>query len=183
MRIIAGKYKKTTLFTLEGDDITRPTKDMVREALFSSININSETCFLDLFSGTGAIGIEAISRGAKDVIFNDINKKAVGIIRKNLDKLNEKRIVYNLDYADCLKQILTYRFDYIFCDPPYNFDEYERLLLKISEYNLLSENGIIIIEVRKNTDLNEEYADFFSYKEKRYGISKLLYFKRKKNDL
>ena len=91
MRIIAGKYKRTPLKTLEGEDITRPTRDMVKEALFSSIMIYSDTTLLDLFSGSGAIGLEALSRGAKDVTFNDVNKDAVRIIKENLKKVREER--------------------------------------------------------------------------------------------
>ena len=83
MRIIAGKYKRTPILTLEGEDITRPTRDMVKEALFSTINIYSDTSFLDLFSGSGSIGLEALSRGAEKVVFNDCNEKAVKIIHKN----------------------------------------------------------------------------------------------------
>ena len=103
MRIIAGKYKRTPLNTLEGDDITRPTKDMVREALFSSIMIYSDTSFLDLFAGSGAIGLEALSRGAEEVVFNDINREAVKVIGSNLAKVKENRQVMNLDYKDCIR--------------------------------------------------------------------------------
>ena len=92
MRVIAGKYKRTPIKTLEGEDITRPTRDMVKEALFSSIQINNETRFLDLFSGSGSIGLEALSRDAKEVVFNDINKDAVKIINTNLEKVNENRM-------------------------------------------------------------------------------------------
>ena len=105
LRVIAGKYKRTPLQTLEGEEITRPTRDMVREALFSTILIHSETSFLDLFSGSGAIGIEALSRGAKDVIFNDSNRQAVSIIKKNLEKVREERTVLQLDYREALEKL------------------------------------------------------------------------------
>ena len=178
MRVIAGKYKRTPIKTLEGQDITRPTKDMVKEALFSSIQIYEDTSFLDLFSGSGAIGLEALSRGANNVIFNDINKEAVKIINTNLAKVNETRMVLNLDYQECCKRLEGETFDYIYCDPPYNFSSYEDLFFYINKYKLLAKKGIMIIEVRKDTDLNEEYLGIKLFKEKRYGINKLLYYRK-----
>lgn len=178
MRIIAGKYKRTPLKTLEGEDITRPTRDMVKEALFSSIQIYSDTTFLDLFSGSGAIGLEALSRGATEVVFNDVNKQAVKIIETNLEKVHESRMVLNLDYGECLRRLEGKSFDYIYCDPPYNFLGYEDLFFYVNKYNLLNKKGIMIMEVRKDTDLNDSYLDIVKYKEKRYGINKLLYYKK-----
>lgn len=178
MRVIAGKYKRTPIATLEGEDITRPTRDMVKEALFSSIQIDEDTVFLDLFSGSGAIGIEALSRGAKDVVFNDINKKAYGIIKTNLDKVKENRKLFNLDYGQCIANLEGYKFDYIYCDPPYKFIDYSDLFFMVNKYNLLNKKGIMILEVRKDTDLNEDYLGIKLYKEKRYGINKLLYYRK-----
>ena len=182
LRVIAGKYKRTNLKTLEGEDITRPTKDMVKEALFSSINIFSDTKFLDLFSGSGAIGIEALSRGASDVVFNDINKNAVRIIKDNLEKIHEDRIVYNDDYQTCLSKLENYHFDYVYCDPPYAFNSYEDLFYYIDKYRIVTKQGIIIIEVKKDTDLKETYLNMYRFKEKKYGITKLLYYKYERND-
>ena len=178
MRVIAGKYKKTPIKTLEGEDITRPTRDMVKEALFSSIQINSDSSFLDLFSGSGSIGLEALSRGAKEVVFNDINSKAVNIINSNLQKVNENRIVLNYDYQKCLEALQGKTFDYIYCDPPYNFQAYEDLFFYINKYGLLNKKGIMIIEVRKQTELNDSYLGINKYKEKKYGITKLLYYRK-----
>ena len=178
MRIIAGKYKRTPIKTLSGDDVTRPTRDMVKEAFFSTIDIYSDTNFLDLFSGSGSIGLEAISRGADRVVFNDLNKDAVKIIQSNLDKLYERREVYNLDYQECLKKLEGSKFDYIYCDPPYGFNAYEDIFFYVEKYELLNKEGIMIMEVRKDTDLKDEYLGLKLYKEKRYGISKLLYYKK-----
>lgn len=178
MRIIAGKYKKTPILTLQGEDITRPTRDMVKEALFSSVAIYSDTSFLDLFSGSGSIGLEALSRGADRVVFNDISKDAVKIIKKNLDKVHEERDVYNLDYQECLKRLENGGFDYIYVDPPYRFIAYEDIFYYVSKYDVLSKTGIMIFEVEKNTQLNDEYLKFLRFKEKRYGINKLLYYRR-----
>ncbi|MBO7698700.1 MAG: 16S rRNA (guanine(966)-N(2))-methyltransferase RsmD [Erysipelotrichaceae bacterium] len=180
MRIIAGKYKKTPILTLPGEDITRPTRDMVKEALFSSIMIYSDTSFLDLFAGSGSIGLEALSRGAEKVVFNDLNKDAVKIINKNLAKVNEKRDVYNLDYQECLAKLENSEFDYIYVDPPYRFLSYEDVFYYVGKYNVLRKAGIMIFEVEKTTELNDEYLEFRKFKEKRYGINKLLYFRRGK---
>lgn len=178
MRVVAGKYKRTPLKTIESLS-TRPTKDMVKEALFSSIYIDEETSFLDLFSGSGAIGIEALSRGAKEVYFNDLNKEAVNIIKENLLKLKENRVVYNLNYDACLNKLNGIQFDYVFLDPPYAFKEYENIFKLIDEYSLLKDNGKIIVEVKKDVELDDNIYSLNKYKEKKYGISKLLYYRRK----
>ncbi len=178
MRIIAGKYKRTPIRTLEGDDVTRPTRDMVKEALFSTISIDEDTSFLDLFSGSGSIGLEAISRGAKTVVFNDSNRDAMRIIESNLQKVNERREVFRLDYEECIRKLDGRTFDYIYCDPPYRFDDHQKLFSLIEEHSLLNEDGVLIMEVRKDTDLAENYPGVYLYKEKRYGINKLLYYRK-----
>lgn len=182
MRIIAGKYKRTPIKTLAGTDVTRPTKDLVKEAVFSSIDIYSDTVFLDLFSGSGAIGLEALSRGANDAVFNDADKDAVKIINENLRKVKEDRMVLNLDYGACLKKLEGYKFDYIYCDPPYSFFSYEDLFFYVCKYELLNKKGTMIIELRKDRDLNDSYLDMHKYKEKRYGITKVLYYRKENYD-
>lgn len=170
MRIIAGKYKRRNIKTLESYD-TRPTKDMVKEAIFDSIQINEGDTFLDLFAGSGAIGIEAISRGANKVVFNDNNIKAVYIIKENLKSINETAEVYNEDSLVLLKD-LKESFSYIFIDPPYIYDKYDDLIDLIKHNNLLKDNGSIILEVNKDTVIKHKV-----FKEKKYGISKILYVK------
>ncbi len=177
MRVIAGKYKKTPLVTLEGQDITRPTRDMVKEALFSTITMYSDTKFLDLFAGSGAIGIEALSRGAEDAVFNDVNRDATKIIQQNLNKLKENRMVLNLPYEECLRRLKGKKFDYIYVDPPYVFADHEKLFSLVEENEVLADDGRIIVEVNKQTMLNEEYGKVKLYKEKKYGINKLYYYK------
>lgn len=179
MRVVAGKYRGTNLYTLEGNN-TRPTKDMVKEALFSSLMVMPDESFLDIFSGSGAIGIEAISRGLSDVIFNDYNRDACKIIEKNLDKIKVKKKVYNLDYKDLLNSIKT-SFDYIFADPPYAFEHYDELFELIQKNNLLNEKGIIVLEVKSDNKLKERFGAYLLYKERKYGISKLLYYRKEEN--
>lgn len=170
MRIVAGKYKRKNLVTLETND-TRPTKDMVKEAIFDTIQINDTDTFLDLFAGSGAIGIEAISRGALKVVFNDSNPKAVSIIKENLNNIKELATVYNEDAFNLLDRIKD-EFSYIFIDPPYAFDRYDELIDLIKEKHLLKENGTLILEVNKDTVIKHPVS-----KEKKYGISKVLYVK------
>ena len=177
MRVVAGKYKRTKLDSLDSLK-TRPTKDMVKEALFSSIDIEDGSSLLDLFAGSGAIGIEALSRGASKVIFNDKNYDACKIIKQNLAKIKEDSIVYNLDYKECLKRLDKDKFDYVYIDPPYAFNEYEEVFKLLLEYELLNDEAIIIVEVKKDVDLDENILIFSKYKEKKYGISKLLYYRR-----
>lgn len=176
MRIVAGKYRKTNLYTLEGMD-TRPTKDMVKEALFSSLMVRPDESFLDIFSGSGAIGIEAISRGLDEVVFNDINLEACKVIEKNLQKIKENKKVYNLDYKTLLNSLKT-SFDYIFADPPYAFEHYDELFELIEKNSLLKEKGIIILEVRSDNSLKDKYNSYTLFKERKYGISKLMYYRK-----
>ena len=180
IRIVGGKYKRTPLKTLAGEEITRPTRDMVREALFSTICIDPDTRFLDLFAGSGAVGLEALSRGAEDAVFNDCSREAIRIIFANLEKVRENRRVYCLDYQECLEKLKGECFDFIYCDPPYVFTDYEELFRKVEETKVLKEGGTVILEVRKDSDPAPSYADLVSYKERRYGISKLLYYRKEK---
>lgn len=180
MRIIAGKYKRTPLLSLEGDK-TRPTKDMVKEALFDALQLNEGETFLDLFAGSGAIGIEALSRGASKVVFNDSNRDAIKIIESNLEKIHEQARVLNLDYEECLFKLNDFPFDYIFIDPPYAFEEYDKVFELIDSYHLLNKKGIIVVEVRKDVELKDNYHNLEKYKEKKYGISKLVYYRRSNN--
>ena len=122
MRIISGTARGTKLYTLEGQ-ATRPTLDRVKESFFNIIqnkiiNLN----FLDVFSGSGAIGLEAASRGARKVILCDNSKEAINIIKKNIEKthLEPKVKLYNLDYETLLKTKIKEKMDVIYIDPPYN---------------------------------------------------------------
>ena len=121
MRVISGSARGTTLHSI--DDInTRPTLDRVKESLFNIIqNQVEDAVVLDLFAGSGAIGIEFLSRGAEKVYFCDKSPKAVDMIKKNLDKtkLKDKATILNNDYIDCIDKIKNIKFDIIFLDPPY----------------------------------------------------------------
>lgn len=179
MRIIAGKYKNKSIEAPDGSE-TRPTKDMVKEALFSSLGIfNGDEVFLDLFGGSGSVGLEALSRGAKKVYINDISLKAYNVIKKNASGFEGDIRISNMNYETLLNNVKD-RFDYIFIDPPYKFDEYTEILGMISSNEILKEDGIIIFETAKETVLDENYGNLEVYKDRRYGISKLHYIRRKR---
>ena len=155
MRIISGKARGTNLYTLEGLE-TRPTLDRVKEALFNILNpYIVDANVLDLFSGTGNLGIEAISRGAKFAWLNDKENIAISTIISNVELTCTKSCVKitKKDYAKCLKQIqgLNLTFDIIFLDPPYDSNLAIDALNYISESkNILSKDGIIVYETDKN---------------------------------
>lgn len=181
MRIIAGKRKGLNIKTIEGES-TRPTRDMVREALFSILTSKiPDAKFLDLFAGSGAIGIEAISRGAVEACFSDTNSQCIKVIKENINKANfenESR-VFNLDYKLVLKKLKDEKFDVIFIDPPYNKGLGVDAITKISEYDLLADDGVIILETDTNEEVPEGIGIYEKYNSKKYGRNILNLFKRK----
>ncbi len=179
MRIIAGKYRGARLLS-PLSDATRPTKDAIKEAVFSSLGYAvSGSSFLDLFGGSGAIGLEAASRGANKVVINDADSKAYQIINANIAKVKADAVSLCLDYKRCLISLEGQHFDYIYIDPPYAFSNYQGLLAMIADNSVLSENGTIILETARNCDLSDIDTAWQIVKEKNYGISKISYFKRK----
>ena len=148
MRVISGSARGTVLHSIE-DISTRPTLDRVKESLFNIIqNDIEDNTVLDLFAGSGAIGIEFLSRRAKQVYFCDKSSKAVAMIEKNLKKtkLKEKAIVYNKDYIDCINTVKNIKFDIIFLDPPYKEEFALDAIEKISNLQLLKDDGIIFAD-------------------------------------
>lgn len=148
MRIISGIAKGTKLYTLEGET-TRPTLDRVKESIFNIIqNDVKDSVFLDLFSGSGAIGLEAASRGARKVILCDKSKSAINIIKKNIQKthLEEKIVVYNNDFMEVLKNIADEKLDIIYLDPPYKTNYVQEAIEIILELDLIHNASKIIVE-------------------------------------
>ncbi len=166
MRIISGKYKGKKLL---GDNIkgTRPTMDRIKESLFGMIQnkIKNSTC-LDLFAGSGSLGLEAISNGASTCYFVDNNKIVIDVLNKNLNEVENATII-NSDYSKALFMFKekNIKFDIIFLDPPYKYGLINPAIEKIIEYDLLSENGIIVCEYEEE----EIYCDLEIIKEKKYG--------------
>ena len=148
MRIISGKARGTKLYTLEGTN-TRPTLDRVKESIFNIIQNEIEAAtVLDLFAGSGAIGLECLSRGAKKAILCDKSKEAVEIIKRNIEKthMEEKAKVINADFETCLDKVKDEQFDIIYIDPPYATDYIFKSLKKIKEIGIVKKESIIIIE-------------------------------------
>lgn len=179
MRIISGKKKGLKLFS-PYDYRVRPTTDKVKESIFNSLSeINENSVVLDLFSGSGAIGIEFLSRGADLVYFCDFSKKSLEITLKNLKKssFSDSSVILNMDYLDALKYFFEkkIKFDYIFLDPPYDGEFSLKSLDFIFSNNILNSNGIIILETDKDVDVK----NFNVIKEKKYGRTKVLFLERK----
>ena len=157
MRVISGKSRGKKLVSLEGDN-TRPTLDRVKEALFNKIQFSvQDATVLDLFAGTGALGVEALSRGAKEVVFCDKVQEAIEVIKQNVTNTNnlDKSIIMNKDYKVVLENMSKQnkKFDIIFLDPPYKTNLAIESTQKIIMGNLLTEDGTIIIET---DDINKE---------------------------
>ena len=147
MRIISGKARGRKLNTLEGN-LTRPTLDRVKESLFNIIqNDIEESNFLDMFAGSGAIGLEAASRGARKVILCEKNKQAINVIEKNIEKthLENEVVLYKKDYENMLED-LKEKMDIVYIDPPYKTDLVYKSLKKILDLDILSANSLVIIE-------------------------------------
>lgn len=177
MRVIAGKARRLQLQTVPGTD-TRPTTDRIKETLFNMIAHGLfDTAFLDLFAGSGGIGIEALSRGAARAVFVEKNPKAAGCIKKNLahTHLADQAEVMQMDVLSALSRLESRggQFEYIFMDPPYGQFFERRVLECLSESGLLTKDGIIIVEASLDTDFGYTDALGFSVvREKIYKTNK-----------
>jgi len=183
MRIISGQFKGKKLLE-PNDKKTRPLKDLVKESLFNIIkhskklNIDLEKSnVLDLFAGVGSFGLEALSRGAKDVLFIENYNEVVKILKKNIENLDlnkkcdvlEKDIMKDFNFKELNKS-----FDIIYLDPPFKEKNINLLIMKINKSNILKTNGIIILHRHKNE--NDQFIDEFNIvEEKQYGISKIIF--------
>lgn len=183
MRIISGLYRGRVLKSPAGLK-TRPTSDRLRETLFNILNpqIAETTKFLDLCSGTGAIGIEALSRGAEFTTFVDKSRKSCGLIETNLDLLSipeDQTEVIQAEAIDFVKKSQN-SFDIVFFDPPY-VDDYFEILSCFGETNskLLNENGVFIAEHRSKTVLLDEIGELRRWRIVKQGDSSLSFYQRK----
>ena len=176
MRVITGSARGRKLKTLEGTDV-RPTTDMVKESIFSIIQFDIDVSeILDLLSGSGQLGIEAISRGAKYCRYIDKNREAADITRENVNAAGFKDISYvaNLDSIDFLKSS-RHTFDIALLDPPYNMGLHEKVLPLLEPR--MSERGIVVCEHEKGLVLPDEYGRLKKKKTYRYGKVELTVYR------
>lgn len=184
MRIISGKHKGLKLAEFNGAEI-RPTADRVKESLFNILSAYVAGAeVLDLFCGSGNLGIECLSRGAANVWFNDLSADSIGVLKKNLNKLKgaENYKVFNLDYSACLARACGFGgadgsgvFDLIFIDPPYKSEAGVSALQIIGKNKLLKENGIAVYE--RDRSFCGEVAGLEKYDERKYGKTFITFFK------
>jgi len=176
MRVITGTARGRRLKTPEGMDI-RPTTDNVKESIFNIIQFDIEgRRVLDLFAGTGQLGIECLSRGASEVVFIDSSREAIKIVKENLKTCGFNAPVLQLDAVNYLKA--CGKFDLIIVDPPYDSPVYDTVLETINSVDILSDGGIIICESRREKALPEMNAPYRKAKEYNYGKVKLCLYRK-----
>ena len=184
MRVIAGEKRGKKLISISGDRI-RPTTDKVKGAIFNSLqnDVRAAKVFVDLFAGTGAMGIEAISRGVETACFFDLSADSIGIVKKNLALTGYEASakVFNLSAEKGLEWLYQNKIkaDIIFMDPPYaKGAETIGLIEMIAEKEILSDNGKLVIESEKSVIMPVVKKNITCYKSKNYGITTVSYYTR-----
>ena len=181
LRVISGKARGLKLDSPKNQDV-RPTTDRVKESLFNIINpYIRESNILDLFAGTGSLGIECLSRGAKNCVFVDKSKDSINIIKSNVKKarVENESTILNVDFKDAVKRLSNQnqKFDVIFMDPPYYENMFIECLKIIDELNLLYEDGIIIVEHDTKDLFDESIGNLVKSRDKKYGNTTLTFYK------
>lgn len=181
MRVVGGLYKSRQINMPKGVEI-RPTQDKVREAIFNILGDVSEKNVLELFAGSGAFGIEAISRGAKSATFVDNNFRCIQTIRSNLEMLGVDSSKYNIIKADALTAPSRLaadgkKFDIVFLDPPYYKDMAKKCLIKIDYYDILSPIALVLAEHFKKDALDAQLKGLLFVDERCYGDTLITIFK------
>ena len=178
MRVITGIARGRKLVTLEGEEVVRPTTDRVKEAMFSIIQFDIPgKSVLDLFAGSGQLGIEALSRGAEKAVFVDKSAEAFSVVKQNLKTcgLSDKATVINSDSFSFLRSTAE-KFDIILIDPPYSRQMAETALSLVD--GVLKDGGIVMCETDYREDLPEEAGDIKKIKEYKYSKTKLTTYKK-----
>ena len=171
MRVISGEYRGRKLLEPEGRDV-RPTTDQVKEAMFNIIQFDIEgRRVLDLFAGTGQLGIEALSRGARECIFVDSVRDSLRLVKENLHRCGVSARTEQSDALSFLRR--RERFDLIFVDPPYDSALAPEVMEAVKAFDILSKGGIMVVETRRETVLPDLGADYGAVKTYRYGKIKL----------
>jgi len=182
LRVISGNNRGKKLIAPEGSDV-RPTENRTKESLFNILSpLKQESVVLDLFAGSGAIGIEFLSRGAKVVYFVDNSLRSINTVKENLNntRLTNRSEILMKDAITALEQFIRsyMQFDYIFIDPPFmKVELIEQALNLISEGNILNVGGIIIVEQSKEVVLLEQYNNILKYDYRKYGKRALSFYK------
>lgn len=184
MRIISGKYKGHQLVSFQADHI-RPTTDRVKESLFNKIQGYLENAkVLDLFSGTGNLGIEALSRGAAEVTFVEKSKKSIAILEKNLAKLkiSEPYRVIQKDVLSFLKSYEGPAFDLIFIDPPFTEEMAHDVMLAVSQSKVFHDETLMMIESGRREKIVDDYSPLARYDVREFGDKFLSFFTKRKSE-
>jgi 16S rRNA (guanine966-N2)-methyltransferase len=181
MRVIAGTARSLPLKTPDGPD-TRPTTDRIKETLFNMLQTQIQgTIFVDMFSGSGGIGIEALSRGASKAYFIENAPKALSCIEQNLvfTKFADRAIVIKQDAVSALHSIYEKEIDIVFMDPPYGQEHEKRGLTQLSQMKYVTEDTLIIVEADLHTDFSYlESLGFEVEKEKKYKTNKHVFIRK-----
>lgn len=183
MRVISGEKKGHRLKAPKGMDV-RPTEDKIKESIFNIIRpLKIESIVLDLFAGSGSIGIEFLSRGAKKAYFVDASQNSIDVIKENINhtKLGDKSKVLKMDANRALSKFSgdNLKFDYIYLDPPFKYHELlYKVINSIDKYDLLESNGVLLIEHEKELNLEEEINNLNKYDFRNYGSKSISFYKK-----
>jgi 16S rRNA (guanine966-N2)-methyltransferase len=181
MRIIAGEFSSRRIETRSGSE-TRPTLDKVREAVFSSLGgMFDGGCCLDLYAGSGAVGLEALSRGYSMAVFTDVSREAMTSIKKNIESLHVSDRCRTLNMKDMKAlEILSSEnavFDLVYLDPPYKKEHNKEILEYLDQHNMIRKGGMAVIESLKEDCFSQDCGNLKFIKQKIYGISKITYYR------
>lgn len=181
MRVIAGKAKGKRLNAPRGSK-TRPITDMIKEALFNVLGSGvNEAAFLDLFAGSGSVGIEALSRGAAPVFFVDNARTAVGVIAENIKNCGffDGFQIYSLDVFHALRVLErnAVQFDYIYVDPPFDKEDiFDKIMIALGPAPLLKPGGLVVLRTQRKMVMLDQYGDLSRIRINQYGESVLHYY-------
>ncbi len=177
IRVITGQYKGFKLFTPPGNSV-RPTTNRVKEYIFSVLNQQiKDNHVLDLFAGSGNLGIEALSRGAGECKFVDSSSKSLDFVRRNIEKCGCQAQTFRMNAESFLKfsQQKNWSFDLVFCDPPYNYKKLSELLLKMDQLNILQKKCFLICETGPQNTIS--VSDTFQiFKQKNFGDTQIIIY-------
>ena len=182
MRVITGTARGRKLVTVEGTDVVRPTTDGVKEAIFSAIQFEIEgRRVLDLFAGSGQLGIEALSRGADSATFVDMSKDSLATVKYNLEhtKLGDRAKVIQTDALSFLK-LTKDRFDIVFIDPPYASSLVADSMMLLSD--AVADGGCAVCETPVDSELPESFGELKLYRSYRYGKIKITVYRKEGKD-